>query len=108
MKEAKDKILHQLLTILKAELKAELKEVILFGSYNSGMHTENSDFDVLIVLQNPADWRIKGKIRDLCYEISLKNDILIDSKIISEFELNHKFWGKHPLYTDTLKFGLHA
>jgi hypothetical protein len=33
---------------------------------------------------------------------------LIDSKILSKPEIETKFWGKHPLITDALAYGIYA
>jgi hypothetical protein len=40
--------------------------------------------------------------------VSLKNDILIDSKIVSAIDLGTKFWGKHPLFKDAIKLEIHS
>jgi hypothetical protein len=32
----------------------------------------------------------------------------VDSKIISQYEIENSFWGKHPLITDALKSGIYA
>lgn len=85
-------------------------DVILFGSRVTGKSIvdSDSDYDVLIITAQQVDWKIKKFIREICYDISLKYDILIDSKIISTFEMNNRFWGKHPLYTDAIKDVIHA
>ncbi|MFO7828751.1 MAG: nucleotidyltransferase domain-containing protein [Bacteroidales bacterium] len=85
-----------------------IDDVILFGSRVSGTPTVDSDYDVLIITNKKINWRTKDAIIDICYDISLEYDILIDSKIISRFELNNRFWGKHPLYTDAINDGIHA
>ena len=66
-----------------------------------------SDYDVLIILKNDYDWKYRRLISGLCYEIDLKYDIIIDSKIISLNELNHSIKGKDPLFLDAIKDGLH-
>lgn len=45
---------------------------------------------------------------DICYEVDLEYDIIIDSKIISLNELNHSIIGTHPLYNDAITEGIHA
>jgi len=37
-----------------------------------------------------------------------KTQILKDLKIISRHDLETKFWGKHPLFTDAIKYRIHA
>ena len=102
----------KILSILKQRINqhqpALVKDVILFGSQVKGQANNKSDFDVLIITLNKIDWRTKKLIRDICYELSLENEIFIDSKIVSDYELKNNFWGKHPLYTDALNQGVYA
>ena len=70
--------------------------------------TKYSDFDILIVTKDNFTWQERGLIRDLCYEVSLEFDILIDSKIISRPDIETKFWGKQPLITDAINYGIYA
>jgi predicted nucleotidyltransferase len=93
---------------LENELGDNLDKVILFGSRLKKEHSEFSDFDILIILNIPVHWKLKNRIRDICYEISLKDEVFIDSKIVYSKDLETKFWGKHPLFTDALKNGIHA
>jgi predicted nucleotidyltransferase len=76
--------------------------VILYGSQIKGTNDQESDYDVLIVLNRKYSWPQRRIIRDLCYKISLKYDIIIDSKIISIEELESSPTGNHPFYLDAL------
>jgi predicted nucleotidyltransferase len=101
-------ILKAVKSSLKQELGDDLNKIILFGSRVKIEATELSDFDVLIILNTPVHWTTKNLIRDICYEISLEYDVFVDSKIIYSGDLETKFWGKHPLYTDAIKNGIHV
>lgn len=101
-------ILSALKSHLVSKYGAEIKDVVLFGSFAKGLQKADSDFDVLIVLRNSFDWNMKDQIREICFDVSLEYDIHIDSKIISESDTEHKFWGKHPLFVDALEYGIHA
>ena len=101
-------ILQKLKQLLTKELGENILEVILFGSRLKKTSTAFSDFDVLIILKNDYDWNYKGLVRDLCFDISLQYDIVIDSKIISINELNHSPMGQDPLFQDAIKEGIHA
>ena len=46
-----------------------------------------SDYDVLVILGNDYSGKDENKILDLCYDIDLKYDILLDVHIISSKEL---------------------
>ena len=103
---------YQIISILKQKLDGQLpgliKDVILFGSQVKGNSTADSDYDILIITNDTVNWKTKDIIMDICYEVSLDYEIFIDSKIISENDLNNSFWGKHPLYTDAINYGIHA
>jgi len=99
-------ILSELKNKLVNELKDEIHEIILFGSHNNHNANDESDVDVLIVLKHAYDWKKKRIIRDICYDTGLKYDILIDSKIISTYELNNTPKGIHPLYKDAIENGI--
>ena len=100
-------ILKDLKELLVFSLGTNIGEVILFGSYATKQSKKDSDIDILIILKSDYDYTYKRKIRDLCYEISLKYDVLIDSKIISLKELKSAE-GKHPLYQDAINQGIYA
>jgi len=104
----KVEIINQLKKNLKTVLGDKIQKVILFGSYSRNEETEFSDLDVLIVTNGILPWKEKNIVRDICYDISVDFEILVDSKIISEEEIAGKFWGKHPLITDALKTGIYA
>jgi len=104
----KDKILQNIKIRLKSAFNDQIVDVVLFGSQAKNTANKNSDFDILVVTRDQFKWQDRGIIRDLCYEVSLDFDILIDSKIISLSEIETKFWGKHPLITDALAYGIYA
>jgi uncharacterized protein len=101
-------ILKELKINLYEVFGERLYDVILFGSRTGKKSLTDSDFDVLIILNDHFEWREKNKIRDICYDIALEYEILIDSKIIALPDIKHKFWGKHPLITDAIQNGIHA
>ncbi|KAF0152901.1 MAG: hypothetical protein FD143_829 [Ignavibacteria bacterium] len=84
-----------------------VKDVILFGSRAAGTAVDDSDYDVLIVLTEDYNWRDENKILDLCYDMNLKYDILIDAHFISQKGLS-TLRGKQPIFVNAIKFGLHA
>lgn len=101
-------ILKTIKSRLQNELGDDLQKVILFGSRLTETENKLADLDVLIILNTPVHWTTKDRIREICYLVSLEKDIFIDSKIISAVDLETKFWGKHPLFTDAIKNGIHA
>jgi predicted nucleotidyltransferase len=103
---------HQILAALKRELDGktdnQIVDIVLFGSQAKGKVNEGSDYDVLIVPKQKPTWMQRRAIGDVCAEISIENDILIDYKIISETEIEQEPIGCHPLIVDALKYGIHA
>lgn len=100
-------MLNDLKMHLKAEYKDALKDIILFGSQATGKAKVNSDYDVLIVLNNSYSAKDENKIFDLCYDIDLKYSILIDAHIISQFELT-SLRAKQSVIQSALNTGIYA
>jgi uncharacterized protein len=101
--------------IILSELKEHLienygdsvKDVVLFGSQARGDSNKFSDYDVLIILKKAYSGRDENKILDLCYDIDLKHDILLDVHIISNNELK-TIRGKQPIFVNAIKSGIYA
>lgn len=100
-------ILRDLKGHLQNEFSVSVKDIILFGSQATGNANENSDYDVLIVLNQTYNARDENKIYDLCYDIDLKYNIIIDAHLISQQELN-TMRGKQPIFTNAIQNGLYA
>jgi predicted nucleotidyltransferase len=85
----------------------EIRDVILFGSRTTKTYTVDSDYDVLIIVNKNYDSKFEEKIIDLCYDIDLKYDIIIDPHVLSATELQ-TIRGKQPIFTNAIKNGIHA
>ena len=99
-------LLLEIKTLLEPLLGKNLLKVVLFGSQITENARNDSDYDILIVVQNPFDYRLKRQILNYCYQICLQRDILLDVKIISQYELDHSLKGKLPIYTQALQNGI--
>jgi len=73
-----------------------LKHVAIYGSFARGMGTEDSDIDVVAVLEGSID-RIQeiNNIQEAIYELELESGELISIYPITEEELENSVW---PLY----------
>ncbi len=49
----------------------------------------------------------ENKILDLCYDINIKHDIVLDVHILSKNEIS-SLRGKQPIYINAFKSGLYA
>lgn len=103
MTQYKDIILQ-----IKKTLKgiAPTAKIILYGSYARGDFNENSDFDILILLDKDTITREdEKKIKYPLYDIEFET-----GKIISPLVLSLKSWeSKHkitPFYDNILKEGV--
>jgi uncharacterized protein len=101
------KILSDLKSHLITHYGNSVKDVILFGSQSRGDSNEYSDYDVLIVLLKDYTGKDENQILDLCYDIDLKYDILLDVHIISNSELT-SIRGRQPVFVNALKSGIYA
>ncbi len=88
--------------VLKVDSNAE---VVLFGSRARGDFHEESDWDVLVLVdKDEKDYEFKNKIRNALFELELKFRIGISSII-----RNKEFWQEisvTPLYQEIEKDGV--
>lgn len=102
---------HQILIDLKGRLQelssVSINNIVLFGSQANDNANEFSDFDILILLTNDYTQKDEELILDICYEMDLKYDILIDVHLLSIKEINSKR-GKQPIFVNALKNGVFA
>ncbi|MHB1686353.1 MAG: nucleotidyltransferase domain-containing protein [Ignavibacteriaceae bacterium] len=99
----------QLLNEIKQKLLSEfpgiIEKIILFGSQVNGSATQDSDFDILVIVNMDYDWKLKNQILDLLYDFDLKYDIFTDVKIISVGELK-TIRGKQPFILEAFEYGI--
>jgi predicted nucleotidyltransferase len=102
-------LLRELKGLLQDHFHDDINDVILFGSRATGSAREDSDYDVLIILnKDNYDWKYRDQICHLIYDLEIEYDMLIDMHIISTYELAHTLRGAQPLFINALKQGIHA
>lgn len=94
--------------LLVTRFGRDIRNVILFGSQVNGHPHQNSDYDILVVLNRDYDWKYRREIISAVYDLELKYNIFIDLKLISTNELNHTLKGLHPIYSEAIERGIHA
>ena len=72
-------LLHELKHLLQKHFPQVIQDVILFGSQAQGTAHEDSDYDVLIVVNGDYDWRMRDEITDIVYDLELQYDILFST-----------------------------
>lgn len=100
-----------ILSTLKKKLEEiysnSLDNVILFGSQATNKAAEYSDYDILILLKQDYGRYDENRILDICYDVDLEYNILIDAHLLSIDELKTKR-GKQPIFVNALKNGIYA
>lgn len=95
----REKILGEFVEELKKLYGADLKKVILYGSYARGDFRDNSDIDIIVLLNLdvPTIQERKKDLSDLTYNFGVEHNIEISAQ--SESYLQYLGWQKvHPLY----------
>ena len=85
----------EILSSIKAQIlrTSPGAKVMLFGSMAYGTPTEESDWDILILTQQPVNASLKRKIHDALFPISVKITAFINTLTVQENE-----WEKSPAY----------
>ena len=82
---------------LREKYADEVMLVVLFGSKVRGDFDEESDLDVLVVVQN-GDWRFRDEVALAAFDPMLEHDVIIMPLVI---DLEHYQWLQRyrvPLY----------
>jgi uncharacterized protein len=98
-------ILKHVNDILGRSFPDQIVRVLLFGSRARGSEVKESDYDLLIITKVPFGWKREREIIDLCADISIDHDILLDVKIISAEELE-TIQGRMPWIQAALSEGI--
>jgi predicted nucleotidyltransferase len=100
-------ILNDLRHKLEEHYEDSVRHIILFGSQSKNKAHEFSDYDILILLDQDYTSIDESRILDICYDLDLKYDIIIDAHLLSSRELETKR-GKQPVFVNALRNGIYA
>ena len=104
----RDKILQAAKSRLVEAFGDKIKDVVLFGSRAWGKPTRWSDWDFVVVVWGEYDWRFRHTVWEIMADIDLDHDVITQTLVISEQELNHSLRGQEPIFTDALQNGIYA
>jgi uncharacterized protein len=82
-----------------------VESVILYGSRARGTATEDSDYDLLLILKRDCDWRERHDICYAIYDIAIDYTIALDVRMISVPELEG-IKGFQPFIINALTEGI--
>lgn len=97
------KILEQFSNDISSILGSRLKKVILYGSYARGDYDENSDIDIMILIDLEVEkfYRFFTQISDIAYDIEEKNNFnILISPLIKNIDKFNYFLKELPFYAN--------
>ena len=91
----------------KEILNNRLVSVILYGSYARGDYDDESDIDIMIIADIPADecWRCNVRLIEKLTDLELENDIVISTHVVQADNFN-QFKTALPFYRNVTKEGI--
>ncbi len=95
----RNKLISEMIEVLKQKFNNGLSAVVLFGSIVKGNFTSTSDIDVLVVCEAPPkDWRERDKmVLELTEDIEIKYATPIHMTLVSKDEISHAIESAYPL-----------
>ena len=92
---------------LSALFGARLENVFLYGSYARGEQDEESDVDILAVVNLPAGTleQYESPVLDLAVEVGLRYDALF-SVLLQDADGFHKYQTAMPFFANVMREGI--
>lgn len=98
-------VLDDLKKNLKELFADDLVQIIIFGSYVYGKYDNDSDLDVLVIINSEDTASYENDLLDASVDLSLKYDIVISAFLESRDTFN-KYKNIKPLYSEIQKNGI--
>jgi predicted nucleotidyltransferase len=91
--------------LIRDRLKENLVALKLFGSKVTGGDAQDSDIDVLVVV-NQGSLAIEDLVLDIAFDVNLKHDVYISPKVITRATLEDPIWKITPFFRNLAKEGI--
>lgn len=102
-----EEIIEKLIVFSKEIFKEKFINVILYGSYARGDYDEESDIDIMIMVDMSREELTKYRrvINDFCTDIDLQYNVLLTYKLQSQSFFN-EWKNVLPFYQNVIKDGV--
>ena len=103
--------LNELLQKFRAEVEkvfgSKLQDMILYGSYARGDNTDESDIDVMLIVDISPDDELNSAIQlsDIVVDLNLEFDVVL-SPLVESKEKYEKYKNINPLFANVEKEGI--
>ena len=99
--------LSKYINIIKDLYGIHLKQVILYGSYARGDYSENSDIDIMILVDINDDEidTLSSKLSDKTYDFNYDNNTIV-MPIVKNVDHFNKWVTAYPFYKNIKKEGV--
>lgn len=103
MNQEERQVVAEIVAHLKRDYNAE--RVVLYGSAVRGQLEDGSDIDLLAVLPQ-ADWEVKKKICDLCFDYELNLGRIISIVCVESADFHSSLRQHSPFLMNVRKEGI--
>lgn len=102
-----DIILKQIADYSRELFGDKFKNVILYGSYARGDYDDESDIDIMIMVDMPREelYKYRSLMSTFCADLDLKNSVLLSPKLQS-IQFFNKWKNALPFYQNVIKDGV--
>nr|QGT51075.1 hypothetical protein Firmicute1046_1510 [uncultured Firmicutes bacterium] len=102
-----DIILRQISDYSKELFGDKFKNIILYGSCARGDYDEESDIDIMIMVDMPKDelYKYRKFITDFCADLDLENNVFLSPKLQS-LPFFNEWKNTLPFYQNVIKDGV--
>jgi predicted nucleotidyltransferase len=82
------RLLDEFRDTVKRHFGENIREILVFGSKARGDATEDSDLDILVLIED-GDWRLKDEVADVAYELAIGTNVVPSVMVYTIAEWSH-------------------
>lgn len=106
-KDQLERVLDEMQTGLSGIFGSELEQVLLYGSYACGDQDEESDIDVLALVDMPKEQlaRYRRPVNHMSSDIDLKHDVFLSIKL-QDVDTFRRYAEVLPFFQNVIREGI--